>query len=130
MKESIVKDKSFEFALMIIELYKIMREHNEFVISKQILRSGTSIGANVNEALAGVSKSDFINKMSISSKEARETLYWLNLLNKSQLIKLDYSPNIKKCEELVKILTSIVKTTQSQNNNYTSKSKQSKTKNS
>jgi four helix bundle protein len=130
MKESIVKDKSFEFALMVIELYKIMREHNEFVISKQILRSGTSIGANVNEALAGISKSDFINKMSISSKEARETLYWLNLLNKSQLIKLVYSPYIQKCEELVKILTSIIKTTQSQNNNYTSKSKQSKTKNS
>jgi four helix bundle protein len=111
MKESIVKDKSFEFALMVIELYKIMREHNEFVISKQILRSGTSIGANVNEALAGISKSDFINKMSISSKEARETLYWLNLLNKSQLIKLVYSPYIQKCEELVKILTSIIKTT-------------------
>ncbi|HNY44376.1 MAG TPA: four helix bundle protein [Bacteroidales bacterium] len=112
MKESIVKEKSFEFALQIIELYKVLQEEKEFVISKQLLRSGTSIGANVNEALAGISKADFAYKMSISSKEARETLFWLQLLDKSQMVKYDYKPFIINCKELVKMLTSIVKTTQ------------------
>lgn len=112
MKESIVKNKSFEFALRIIELYKILQEQKKFILSKQLLRSGTSIGTNINEALAGMSKADFAYKMSISSKEARESLYWLELLEKSQMIKLDFKPFIQECEELVKILTSIVKTTQ------------------
>ena len=112
MKESIVKEKSFEFALQIIELYKVLQEEKEFVISTQLLRSGTSIGANVNEALAGISKADFAYKMSISSKEARETLFWLQLLDKSQMVKYDYKPFIINCKELVKMLTSIVKTTQ------------------
>lgn len=112
MKESIVKNKSFEFALLIIELYKVLQEQKEFVLSKQLLRSGTSVGANINEALAGVSKADFAFKMSISSKEARETLYWLELLDKSQMVKFDFKPFISNCEELVKMLTSIVKTTQ------------------
>jgi four helix bundle protein len=112
MKESIVKEKSFEFALQIIELYKVLQEEKEFVISKQLLRSGTSIGAYVNEALAGISKADFAYKMSISSKEARETLFWLQLLDKSQMVKYDYKPFIINCKELVKMLTSIVKTTQ------------------
>lgn len=112
MKESIVKNKSFEFALQIINLYKVLQEQKEFVLSKQLLRSGTSMGANINEALAGVSKADFAYKMSISSKEARETLYWLELLEKSQMVKFDFKPFIQDCEELVKMLTSIVKTTQ------------------
>ena len=112
MKESIVKNKSFEFAMQIIDLYKILQEQKEFVLSKQLLRSGTSIGANINEALAGVSKADFAYKMSISSKEARESLYWLELLEKSQMVKFDFKPFIQSCEELVKMLTSIVKTTQ------------------
>ena len=111
MKESIVKNKSFEFALQIIELYKILQQQKEFILSKQILRSGTSIGANIQEALAGVSKADFANKMGISSKEARETLYWLTLLDKSQIVKFDFKIYIINCEELVKLLTSIVKTT-------------------
>ncbi len=110
MKESIIKNKSFEFALQIIALYKNLKEHQEFVLSKQLLRSVTSIGANVNEALAGVSKADFANKMAIASKEARETLYWLELLEKSQMVKLDFKPYILLSEELVRILTSIVKT--------------------
>lgn len=112
MKESIVKNKSFEFALRIIELYKIQQKQKEFILSKQLLRSSTSIGANINEALAGVSKVDFAYKMSISSKEARESLYWLELLEKSQMVKFDFTPFIQECEELVKMLTSIVKTTQ------------------
>ena len=77
MKENLIQDKTFDFALIIIEIYKKMIRKNEYVLSKQLLRSGTSIGANVEEALAGISKKDFIAKMSISSIEARETRYWL-----------------------------------------------------
>jgi four helix bundle protein len=117
MKESIIKNKSFEFALQIIDLYKKLQEHREFVISKQLLRSGTSIGANINEALAGYSKSDFKYKMSISSKEAHETLYWLELLEKSQLVALNYNEYIVNCREIIKILTSIVKTSQNKKTN-------------
>ncbi len=112
MKKSIIKDKSFAFSLTVIELYKLLQSKKEFVISKQILRSGrTSIGANINEALAAESRADFVHKMAISSKEARETLYWLELLEKSQFIVYDYTKYIADCTELVKILTSIVKTT-------------------
>jgi four helix bundle protein len=88
-KDNIVLNKSFDFALEIIELYKILKSKNEFVISKQLLRSGTSIGANVEEATAAQSKKDFATKMSIASKEARETRYWLRLLNKSKLVVYD-----------------------------------------
>ena len=98
--------------MQIINLYKVLQEHKEFVISKQVLRSGTSIGANVNEALAAESRADFIHKMAISNKEARETLYWLELLEKSQMIAFSYKGYIEKCTELTKMLTSIVKTTQ------------------
>lgn len=111
MKESIIKNKSFDFALQIIALYKILQEQKEFVLSRQLLRSSTSIGANVNEALAGESRADFVHKMAIASKEARETLYWLELLDKSQMVNYDFKTHIQHCEELVKILTSIVKTT-------------------
>lgn len=111
MKESIVKDKSFKFALSIIKLYSFLIENKEFIISKQLLKSGTSIGANVNEALAGESRADFVHKMAIASKEARETMYWLELLKQSQIITFDYSLHIEECSELNKILTSIVKTT-------------------
>ena len=79
-KENLIETKSFEFSLNIIALYKKLVEENEYVISKQILRSGTSIGANIQEASAAFSKKDFLYKMSISSKEARETKYWLQLL--------------------------------------------------
>ena len=84
MKENLVLDKSFNFSLSIIELYKELVKVNEYVISKQVLRSATSIGANIQEAQASVSKKDFVNKMAIASKEARETKYWLMLLDKSQ----------------------------------------------
>ncbi len=80
MKDSIVKEKSFQFSLKIIELYKKLSSQNEYIISKQLLRSGTSIGANIEEALAGQSKKDFTAKMSISSKEARETKYWVKVI--------------------------------------------------
>ena len=82
-------------------------------MSKQLVRSGTSIGANVEEATAGQSRNDFISKMSIALKGARETNYWLRLLRDSGLCKcIDYSVTIKESEEIIKILTSIVKTTQ------------------
>jgi four helix bundle protein len=80
MSQSIVREKSFAFALEIISLYKQLQSEKEFVLSKQMLRSGTSIGANIEEALAGQSRRDFLAKMSIASKEARETCYWLVLL--------------------------------------------------
>jgi four helix bundle protein len=111
MKESIIKNKSFIFALSIIKVYSFLIDNKEFVLSKQLLRSGTSIGANVNEALAAESKADFIHKMAIASKEARETIYWLELLEKSQIVSNNYEILTNECSELCKILTSIVKTT-------------------
>ena len=111
-KENVILDKSFDFALDIIELYKQMIEQKEFILSKQILRSGTSIGANVEEATAAISKKDFIAKMSISSKEARETRYWLRLLDRSKLVSLDFKKHLDEIENIVNILTAIVKTSQ------------------
>ncbi|MEQ8364037.1 MAG: four helix bundle protein [Cyclobacteriaceae bacterium] len=112
MKESIIVGKSFDFALTIIDLYRELVNKHEYVISKQILRSGTSIGANVEESQAGISKKDFTNKLSIASKEARETRYWLRLLDKSQYIKRDYTKYLEDVTELIKMLTAIVKTAQ------------------
>ncbi|MEX2364578.1 MAG: four helix bundle protein, partial [Balneolaceae bacterium] len=99
--KNVIQEKSFNFALSIIELYKILLQKKEYVISKQILRSATSIGANIEEATAAQSKKDFAYKMSISSKEARETRYWLRLLDKSQLVKFDYSQYIKDSTEII-----------------------------
>jgi len=114
MAENIIAEKSFQFSLDILELYKVLLEQKEYVLSKQLFRSATSIGANVVEATAGQSKKDFIAKMAIASKEARETRYWLQLLQKSQLKEGDYSEYLRSIEEIIKILTKIVKTTQRQ----------------
>lgn len=89
-----------------------MLTQNEYVLSKQLLKSGTSIGANIEEALAGQSKKDFIAKMAIASKEARETKYWLLLIKESKLVEGDVSDYLNGIEEMIKILTSIVKTSQ------------------
>jgi four helix bundle protein len=94
-KENVILTKSFDFALRIIDLYKLMNDQNEYVLSKQLLRSGTSIGANVEEATAAISKKDFAHKMSISSKEARETRYWLRLIKHSQIVKVEVSDLIR-----------------------------------
>ena len=110
MSKNIVKDKSFKFALSVIELYKMLKVEGEFIISKQLLRSGTSIGANIEESLHGQSKPDFISKLSISLKEACETLYWLELLKVSELTKIDLSNYINDCNEIISILTKILKT--------------------
>jgi len=112
-KPNIIKEKTYKFALDIIKIYQQMIKQNEFILSKQLVRSGTSIGANTEEATAAQSRKDFISKMSISSKEARETNYWLRLLRDSQLCEgIDYTDLIEESEEIIKILTSIVKTTQ------------------
>ena len=115
MNKNIIKEKSFKFALKIIELYKILQSQKEFILSKQLLKSATSIGANVNESISAQSKRDFISKMSIANKEARETKYWLLLLNESQFIKKDYSIYLNDIEELIRILTAIVKSSQLNN---------------
>ena len=87
MKENIVQQKSFSFAIRIVNLYKyLVSEKKEFVLSKQLLRSGTSIGANVEESIGGQSEKDFLSKLSISYKEARETIYWLKLLKEIEYI--------------------------------------------
>lgn len=111
MSKSLVGERSFDFALEIISLYKKLIEEREFVLSKQLLRSGTSIGANVEEAGAAQSRKDFLHKMSIASKEARETQYWLRLLQQSQITSIDVSPTLENATELVRMLTSIVKST-------------------
>lgn len=112
MKENLIQEKAFDFALIIIDIYKKMIRENEYVLSKQLLRSGTSIGANIEEALAGISKKDFIAKMSISSKEARETRYWLLLIKKSNIVEVDVSSALKEVVSIINILTKIVKTSQ------------------
>ncbi len=113
MKKNIIKEKSYSFAIRIVKLYKhLSQEKKEFILSKQVLRSGTSIGANVEEAVGGISKADFRAKLSIAYKEARETVYWLRLLNDTDFIddKL-YHSIYKDAEELCKILFSIIHTT-------------------
>ena len=108
---NVIVDKSFNFSLEIISLYKILIERKEFIISKQLLRSVTSIGANVEEAVAAQSRKDFIHKMSIASKEARETKYWIRLLEQSKLVETDYSSALINIDHILNILTKIVKTT-------------------
>ncbi len=109
---NIVEDKSYKFSIHIICLVKILRAHKEFVFADQLLKSATSIGANISEAGAGQSKKDFISKMAIASKEARETRYWLRLIDESNLIEHDLTSYLNEIEELIKILTKIVKTSQ------------------
>ena len=105
-------DKSYQFARRIIRLYKhLSAEQREFVLSRQVLRSGTSIGANVTEADEAQSKSDFVSKLSIALKEAVETEYWLRLLRDEQYITLQQAESMLiDCKELVRILTASIKT--------------------
>lgn len=112
MKPNPVKDKSYQFSVRIINLYKFLKtEKNEYVLSKQILRCGTSIGANIEEALGGISKKDFIAKLQISYKEARETHYWLRLLNDTDYIdKKMFESLLLDCEEILKLLSKILET--------------------
>ena len=113
MKESIVFEKSKKFAVRIINLYKYLNaEKKEYVLSKQILRSGTSIGANVSEALCAISRKDFLAKMYIAFKECAETKYWLDLLCETDyLSKEQYKSIVMDCTEIQKLLSAITKTT-------------------
>jgi four helix bundle protein len=110
--ENTILTLTFEFSLQIIQLYKQLVDKKEYILSKQLLRSATSIGANAEEANAAQSKKEFIAKMSIASKEARETRYWLKLLDKSQIVDLDYTSYLKSIEHIINIITKIVKTSQ------------------
>ena len=108
----VVRDKSFQFALDIIQLSRELKKYREFVFADQLLRSGTSIGANVEEARAAQSRKDFISKMAIASKEARESHYWLRLIIQARVL-----PDVRfaeqllcQCQEIVNLLTCIVKT--------------------
>jgi len=111
-RKNIIKEKSFAFAIDVVNLYKVLAEKRELVLSRQMLRSGTSIGANIREAEHAQSKADFIHKLSISLKEANETEYWLDLLYETKYLSdIDFL-NIKpKITEILRLLTSIVKTT-------------------
>lgn len=109
-KDNVIKDKSFKFAVRIVKLYKYLVNNKEYILSKQILRCGTSIGANVEEAIGGISKADFSNKMSIAYKESRETEYWLKLLKETGFIDTKiYNSVFNDCNELSKILYTIIK---------------------
>lgn len=109
----VVQDKSKTFALRIINLYRyLVNEKKEYALSKQILRSGTSIGANIAEAEYGISRADFLTKMYIALKECAETKYWLELLSESGLIdEMSFDSIMKDCEDLLRLLSSITKTT-------------------
>jgi len=117
MKENIIKSKSFEFALRIVKLYQFMSEQKkEYILSKQILRSGTSIGASVRESEHAESVPDFIHKLSVALKEANETDYWLDLLYKSGYFdETSYNSIKNDVTELLKLLTSILKKTKQKN---------------
>ncbi|SLM29123.1 conserved hypothetical protein [Desulfamplus magnetovallimortis] len=111
-RDNIIQEKSYAFALRIVKLYRYLKgEKQEYVLGKQVLRSGTSIGANVEEAIGGQSSKDFLSKMSIAYKESRETHYWIRLLSDSGFIKsYEKDSLLKDCEEIMKIIGSIQKT--------------------
>lgn len=118
-----IREKSYAFSLQIIAFYKTLQARHENVLSRQLLRSGTSIGANVEEAGAGQSRADFLSKMSIASKEARETHYWLRFLRDSGLAEAkDADPPLSEAQSLINILTAIVKTIQTGQSNPKPKS--------
>ncbi len=113
-----IDERTFEFALLIVEAYRYLMTNNEYVLAKQLLRSGTSIGANVHEAQAAQSKKDFVSKMSVASKEARETDYWLRLLDRSGYL-FGFDRREYLCSEIVaiiNIITRIVKTSRERTN--------------
>jgi four helix bundle protein len=113
MTHSIIKDKSFVFALRIIAVSRWSRDRKEYELGRQLLRAGTGIGSNVEEALAAMSRSEFVAKMSIASKEARECSYWVRLLRDSKIVPATRINHVVlECGELVKMLTSTVKTSQ------------------
>ncbi len=112
MKENLLRDKSFAFALRAIKLNRyLVNEHREYTLSKQVLRSGTSIGANIEESIHAQSKIDFVHKLSIAQKEAGETSYWIRLLRESGMIGPKLADSLLfDCDELQRLLAASVKT--------------------
>lgn len=117
MKENIIKEKSFAFAIRIVKLYQYLQDSKkEFVLSKQLLRSGTSVGAMVREAEHSESTNDFVHKLSVAQKEINEVLYWLELLFATEYInKTEYESINNDAVEIIKIITRILKTTKEKN---------------
>lgn len=112
--ENVIVTKTYSFALKVIKVYKTLIANNEYILSKQFLKSATSIGANIEEAVGAQSKKDFIAKLSISYKEAREVHYWIRLLKDSNLLEDKIAKELlNNCEEILKILTAILKTSKS-----------------
>lgn len=111
-KDNVIRHKSFEFSVRIVNLFKILYyERNEKILSKQLLRSGTSIGANIEEGIAAFSKKEFIYKLQISYKEANESFYWIKLLHRTDYIKdVEFESLKLNIEEIIKLLISIIKT--------------------
>ena len=109
--DNVVQNKSYDFALRIVKVYRYLsQEKKEFVLSKQLLRSGTSVGANIEEAIGGQTKADFFAKLTIAYKEARESKYWIRLLRDSDYLTIEQSDDLlKDVEELLKIIGSIQK---------------------
>ncbi|MBS1573540.1 MAG: four helix bundle protein [Bacteroidetes bacterium] len=119
MKENIIKKKSFEFAIRIVKLFQhLQAEKKEYILSKQFLRSGTSVGALVREAEHSESKADFIHKLAIAQKEINETIYWLELMNATEYLTQKEFESINiDAVEIIKLITSIIKTTKYNINN-------------
>lgn len=116
-KDNIILQKTYQFALRIIKLCQFLRQKGHYEIANQIFRSGTSIGANSEEAVGGQSEKDFQSKLSIAYKEARESHYWIRLLKDSNIITAKMAESfLNDCEEIQKILGSIIKTLKAKNN--------------
>ena len=116
-KDNVIQEKSYDFALRVVKLYRhLVDKEKEYVLAKQVLRSGTSIGANVEEGIGAQSHKDFLSKMAIAYKEARETHYWLRLLRDSGYLDTKLSESLlSDCDELLRIIGSIQKTLKSRN---------------
>lgn len=115
--DNIIVEKSFQFSLRIVRLFEHLKDHKvERDLALQLLRSGTSVGANVEEAVGGASRKDFIHKLTIAYKEARETNYWIKLLKEAGLLEMKLAESfLTDCEEIIKILTSILKSSKQKN---------------
>jgi four helix bundle protein len=115
MRNNVLKTKSYDFALRSVKLFQYLTaEHREYVLSKQLLRSGTSIGANIEEVFQGESRSDFIHKLSIANKEAFETHYWLRLLRDSDILTPKQAESLlQECDEIQRMLVAAIKTSKS-----------------
>lgn len=123
MKGNVVKEKSFVFAIRIVKLYQfLVSEKKEYVLSKQLLRAGTSVGAMVRESEHAETKKDFIHKMAIAQKEINESIYWIELLKETNYLNLmEFESLQRDAVELVKLITSIIKTTKENINNASGK---------